>query len=294
MKTASYILLDVFTDRQFEGNQLAVFPGGELDDATMQNIARELNLAETVFLTRGGDGTAAALRIFTPGREVLFAGHPTIGTAVAMVEELRWVDEQTPTFVLRERIGNIAIEVERGERTTAWLTTPETKFGGMISRDIAAAMLHLEHDAVRDDVAAEPAGAGSTFLYVPLKERADVDRARVDEAALRSYVGTKDIVGVYLFAQTPDGAYARMFAPMSGIAEDPATGGATGPLYMLLAKHGSLERRERFVNEQGVAMGRRSVIHVRCAWEGERLARVDIGGNAVIVGRGELVVPNAS
>lgn len=293
MTTASYILLDVFTERQFEGNQLAVFPGGELDDATMQNVARELNLAETVFLTRGGDGVAATLRIFTPGREVLFAGHPTIGTAVAMVEELRWIDEGTSRFVLRERIGDIAIEVERGERTTAWLTTPETKFGAMLSRDIAAAMLHLENDAVRDDVAAQPAGAGSTFLYVPLKEKAGVDRARIDEAALRSYVGTKDIVGVYLFAQTPEGAYARMFAPMSGIAEDPATGSATGPLYMLLAKHGSLERRERFVNEQGVAMGRRSVIQVRCSWDGDRLERVDIGGNAVIVGRGELGVSGA-
>ena len=294
MTTARYILLDVFTDRQFEGNQLAVFPECAIDDESMQRIARELNLAETVFLQRGAGDVAGELRIFTPGREVLFAGHPTIGTAIAMAEELRWIGEGTNAFVLRERIGDITIELERGTPTTAWLTVPETHFGAMVSRDVAAAMLRLESDTVRDDVSPQVAGAGSSFLYVPLRTKADVDRAQIDEPSLRNYVGKKDIVGVYLFAQSDEGAYSRMFAPMAGIAEDPATGSAAGPLYALLANNGALVRRERFVNEQGVAMGRRSVIHIRCAWNGERLERVDVGGTAVIVGHGEMVVPGAA
>ncbi|MEO9170010.1 MAG: PhzF family phenazine biosynthesis protein [Candidatus Baltobacteraceae bacterium] len=290
MTNARYLLLDVFSDRQFLGNQLAVFPDCTLDDATMQQVARELNLAETVFLTRGGDGVAASLRIFTPRRELHFAGHPTIGTAIAIVEQLQWVAPDAKGFVLREAVGDIAISIERGAMTTAWMTTPDTHFGSMVSRDIAAAMLRLEIDCVREDVASQVAGAGSSFLFIPLKTNADVDRADLDEPSMRNYVGSKDIAGIYLFAQNDAGAYARMFAPMSGISEDPATGGATGPLYALLAKHGALEKREQFVNEQGVLMGRRSVLRVRCAWEGHRLARVDVGGNAVIVGHGELVI----
>ncbi|MDQ2865121.1 MAG: PhzF family phenazine biosynthesis protein [Candidatus Eremiobacteraeota bacterium] len=294
MTTARYILLDVFAERAFEGNQLAIFPDCEIDDLAMQRVARELNLAETVFLTRGGTDAAASLRIFTPGREVAFAGHPTIGTAIAMVEELQWIDPGTNAFVLRERVGDIAISIERAAVTTAWLQTPETRFGSMISRDVAAAMLRLESDTVRDDVTPQVAGAGSTFLYVPLRSKVDVDRAEIDEPALRTYVGTKDIVGVYLFAQGDDGAYTRMFAPMSGIAEDPATGSAAGPLYALLARHHALPRREHFVNEQGVLMGRRSVIQIRCVWDGQHLTRVDVGGNAVIVGRGELNLPGTA
>src|SRR5579862_5304928 len=102
MMQAAYLLYDVFTDRPFEGNQLAIFPDATLDDATMQRVARELNLAESVFLARGPAGVAATVRIFTPLREMPFAGHPTIGTSIALVEELQWVAADAFEFVLRE------------------------------------------------------------------------------------------------------------------------------------------------------------------------------------------------
>ncbi len=292
MSTARYLLLDVFTDRPFEGNQLAVFPEGALADRAMQRIARELNLAETVFATRGDGRTAATLRIFTPGREVPFAGHPTIGTAIAIATELQWVDYSVDSFVLRENVGDIPIALERGAVLTAWLTTPPTFLRQTFDREAAAASLGLDLQAVRDDVPPQIAGAGPAFLYIGLTSREAVDRACIDDAALRRMVDYSQIVGVYCFSQEEGGFHARMFAPMSGIPEDPATGSAAGPLCFYLANYSALPKAERFVVLQGVAMGRRSVIHVRCKWDGDTLGQADVGGNAVIVGHGELIVPD--
>jgi trans-2,3-dihydro-3-hydroxyanthranilate isomerase len=286
---AAYLLYDVFTDRMFEGNQLAIFPEAAVDDAAMQRIARELNLAETVFVSRGPEGVAATVRIFTPLQEMAFAGHPTIGTAIAMIEKLRWVEPGTRAFVLREGIGDVSITIDAGSPPVAWLTTPPVRFDATIDRDLAAKMLGLEAGAVRADVPSQIVGAGSPFLYIALRDRDCVDRAVLDEALLRNTTGLEGaIVGVYLFAQTVEGAYARMFAPMSGIAEDPATGSATGPLYAFLARYGALAHRSDFVNEQGVAMGRRSVLRVRLGWDGESLERVEVGGHAVLAGEGRL------
>ena len=258
MTVVDYLLLDVFTDRAFAGNQLAIFPDAAFDDTTMQRVARELNLSESVFLSRADGGAVAALRIFTPGREVHFAGHPTVGTAVALVERLRWPGSDRDAFSLRLRIGDVPIAIERGDPTTAWLTTPPVIFGREIAREDAAAMLGVGVADVRGDLPPQFAGAGNPFLYVPLAAKAAVDRAVLDVTTVREQLGWDDLNGVYLFAQTEDGAYARMFAPMAGIAEDPATGSATGPLYAYLARCGALPRKERFVNEQGVAMGRPS------------------------------------
>jgi len=286
------MLFDVFTDVAFAGNPLAIFPETVFDDATMQRIARELNLSETVFLAPVTDGTAlATLRIFTPEREMLFAGHPTIGTAIALVDHLWWIGPSESAFVLREGIGDVQITIDRGNATTAWLTTPPVIFGREVGRAEAAAMLGIGMADVRGDLPPLLAGAGNPFLYVGLASTAAVDRAVLDVGSVREQLGWNDINGIFLFAQTEEGAYARMLAPMSGISEDPATGSATGPLYAYLAKYGALPRKDRFRNEQGVAMGRRSVLEVRLGWNGEKLAQIEVGGRAVFVGEGKLRVP---
>lgn len=290
MREASYMLFDVFTEVAFAGNQLAIFPDVTLDDASMQRIARELNLAETVFVSPA-DAVLASLRIFTPLAEVPFAGHPTIGTAIALADHLWWIGPNETEFVLREKIGDVPIRLERGEPTTAWLTTPPVEFGRPVGREDAAAILGLEPDDVRDDLPCEFAGAGNVFLYVPLVSKEAVDRAVYDTNAVRRRLPWSPITDVYLFAQSQAGAYSRMFAPMFGIAEDPATGSATGPLYAYLARHGKLERTERFTAEQGVAMGRRSVLHVKLTWNGNDLQAVYVGGNAVFMGEGKLRIP---
>jgi trans-2,3-dihydro-3-hydroxyanthranilate isomerase len=181
-----------------------------------------------------------------------------------------------------------------GEQTTAWLTTPPVSFGREIAREDAASILGVGVADVRGDLPAQLGGAGSPFLYVPLASKAAVDRAVLDVSAVREQLGWNDINGIYFFAQTDDGAYGRMFAPMSGIAEDPATGGATGPLYAYLAKYGALPRKERFVSEQGIAMGRPSVLHVRIRWNDDGPEAIEVGGTAVFVGEGRLRMPDES
>jgi trans-2,3-dihydro-3-hydroxyanthranilate isomerase len=287
---ARYMLFDVFTDVAFAGNQLAVFPETVLGDATMQQIARELNLAETVFVNRSDDA-AARLRIFTPRAEVDFAGHPTIGTAIALVDHLSWIAPDRSSFVLRERVGDVPIAIERTAPTKAWLTMPPVALGEKIPSAAAAAVLDLSAADVRNDIPCQFASAGNPFLYVPLVSQEAVDRAVCEEAALRKLVPSNPATAVYLFAQTADGAYARMFGPALGVPEDPATGSATGPLYTYLAAYGLLPRKERFVNEQGVAMGRRSVLYVRLTWAGESLRTVEVGGSALLVGEGTLRIP---
>lgn len=292
MIEARYMLLDVFTDVAFAGNQLAIFPETKLDDATMQRVARELNLSESVFLSPGDDEAVASLRIFTPLAEIPFAGHPTIGTAIALADHLWWVGPNESSFVMRERVGDVAIRLERGVTTTAWLTTPPVAFGTAIASEDAAAILGLPVEMVRSDLPCQYAGAGAPFLYVPLVSPDAVDRAVYDIGAARRLLPQGEIADAFPFALTPDGAYARMFAPAFGIAEDPATGSAMGPLYAYLAKHGVLERKERFVNEQGVAMGRRSVIGVRLVWQGDALEAIEVGGSAVYIGEGMLRIPD--
>ncbi len=291
MTEAGYLLYDVFTDRALEGNPLAIFPDSALDDATMQAVARELNLAESVFLARGQAGIAATVRIFTPLREMPFAGHPTIGTSIALVEELQWVAADTYQFVLRERIGDVPVSIDTGPPRVAWLTTPPVTFGTKFERTLAAPLLGLDLAAVRSDLKPQVIGAGAPFLYIALADTAAVDRAVLDEGALRKSTVVSSIVGVYVFAQTAEGAYARMFAPMSGIAEDPATGSATGPLYAYLARHGKLAAGNEFVNRQGVALGRPSTLRVRLVYDGDALKRVEVGGSAVLVGKGQLFLP---
>jgi len=292
MIEAPYMLFDVFTATAFAGNQLAIFPKTSLDDATMQKIARELNLSETVFLSPVEDGEVlASLRIFTPEREVPFAGHPTIGTAIALVDHLWWTGPNETSFVLRERVGDIPIAIERGTPTLAWLTTPPVTLDRTIHQEDAAAVLGLAPEDVRADLPSQFATAGNPFLYIPLVSKDAVDRAIYDAVAVRARLPWSEYTDIYLFAATEDGTYGRMFAPQFGIAEDPATGSATGPLYAYLAAYGKIPKRERFVSEQGVAMGRKSVLQVRLKWRDGKPSSIQIGGCAVFVGEGRLYVP---
>lgn len=285
-----YLLFDVFAEHAFEGNQLAVFPeAGGLDDSTMQRLANELNLAESIFLTRTGDDeTPARVRIFTPGREVPFAGHPTVGATIAIADVLRWVPHEVTSFTLDERVGPVSVRVERNAGTIAWLGTPPVKLLDTLTRSQAAAILSLPENRVHRALPPQVASAGNPFLYIALPDRAAVDDAMLDQRAIPPEVVQK-IVGVFLFAQTDRGTYGRMFAPMSGIAEDPATGSATGPLYVYLIEHGGLPRESRsYVSEQGVKLGRRSVLHVRVDVESDKIAGVEVGGRAIQVGSGTI------
>lgn len=287
-----YLLFDVFAEQPFQGNQLAVFPdAGGLDDATMQRLANELNLAESIFLTRTGDEREpAVVRIFTPKHEVPFAGHPTVGATVAIADVLRWLPRTVTQFVLKERVGDVAVRVERNGVTTAWLRTPPVTLEQTFSRDEGAALLGLSADRVREDLPVQIAGAGSPFLYIPLVDQAAVDAAVLSQGSIDAPIKDAAAIGVFLFAQTAQGTYARMFAPAFGIAEDPATGSAHGPLYAYLLAHGALPKRSAsYVSEQGVKLGRRSVLHIRLGVSGDAFEYVDVGGQAIHVGGGTIL-----
>jgi trans-2,3-dihydro-3-hydroxyanthranilate isomerase len=288
-----YLVVDVFTETPFEGNPVAVFPDAVgLSDELMQTLARELNLSETTFVFPPEDAAIAArLRIFTPGVEIPFAGHPTIGTAYALVA-LGRIAEGATSFMLQENVGPIPIRLERRDPFLAWLRTPPIVFGATFARGAVAAALGLRESELIEGRPAQVVSAGNPFLFVPLRDRAHVDRSELDAAAIERVAPGASLNGVFVFAPSPNGVYARMFAPMSGIREDPATGSATGPLGAYLAEYGLVEKRDgvQFTNEQGVKMRRRSLIYAILHVCNGTLETVEVGGSAVRVIEGILSV----
>jgi len=282
-RTFRYRVVDVFAERPLEGNPLAVFPEARgLDDATMQAIARELNLSETVFsLPSDRPECAVRLRIFTPAREMPFAGHPTIGGAFVLLDE-GIVAGRPERFLLEEGIGPVSVEAERGPQPMLWLTTPPIRDGRLYDPDLCAHALGL---ARSDLVGISPQwlSAGNPTVYVAVKSRDAVDSSWLDTAGSRMLQKPGDEPScVFVFTPTGDGAYSRMFAPEYGIVEDPATGSSTGPLAAFMMRHGlaPTSAGTRLRCEQGTRMGRRSILHVRV--RGERGAEgIDVGGNVI-------------
>ena len=275
-----YLTMDVFSEKVLQGNQLAVFPTGqEIPGSTMQQIASELNLAETAFIAPATrSDCAVSVRIFTPRRELSFAGHPTIGTSFVVVAE-QFVPGGTSEFFLDEKIGPVRIRVEHGARPLIWLSTPPISFGKLYEADRCAQALGLDVGDLLQ-VSPQVVSAGNRTLIVAVRDKEQVDRVTFDSAGL-SRLKSKDDppLLVMIFTPTPDGAYSRVFGPEFGVPEDPATGSATGPLAAFMVRNGfvSGEAGTEFVSEQGVKMGRRGVLHVRLSGE-NGVDGIEIGG----------------
>jgi len=288
MKSYRYKVVDVFTTEALQGNALAVFPdASDLDATTMQKIARELNLTETAFvLPATREDCAVSLRIFTPAKELEFAGHPTVGGAFVLLEE-GIVPKNSSAFVVEEQIGPVPIRIGPGPRLMIWLRTPPIREGRCYDSALCAAALGLEP---QDLLPIEPQllNAGNPTVIVAAKDKAAVDRSWLDLAGQKTLKGGgSEPFCVFLFTPTPEGAYARMFAPEYGIVEDAATGSSTGPLaaYMIRHKLVSGQTGTRFVSEQGTKMGRRSFLHVEI--QGERGADgIYVGGHVTPVAEG--------
>jgi trans-2,3-dihydro-3-hydroxyanthranilate isomerase len=292
-----FVTVDVFTTVAFEGNPLAVFTDAAgLDTEAMQRIACELNLSETTFVFPPDDPQHnAKVRIFTPRSELPFAGHPTVGTAYVLHG-----DSSATSLVLEEGIGPVPVRVARADDGAMqfWLTTPRITFGERVDPKPVAEALGLKRNDILVDVPPEIAGAGPRFLFVALKNREAVDRIeQLDARALRAVVPDMP-TGVFVFArlEESDGeagdtyaVYSRMFAPDIGVAEDPATGSATGPLAALMMRRGllPLENGLRLVSEQGTKMGRRSLLHVLVHIDGTADPVIEVGGSVVPIATGE-------
>lgn len=273
-----YDVVDVFTQSPLEGNPLAVFlDPGELDSETMQRIARELNLAETAFLLPATRGDCALrVRIFTPAREMRFAGHPTVGSAY-VARRRGLIPANATEFSFEENVGAVPVRVDADG--SIWLTTPPISKGTTFERAACAHAVGLREEELLPNVPCQVLTAGNPNLYVAVRDKAAVDRASADSAALQAlYAGEKEPLCAFVFTPVAQGAYSRMFAPKLGVTEDPATGSATGPLAAFMMEHGLAPHADgtRFFSEQGVKMGRRSLLHV--------IVRGAYGSDAIEVG----------
>ena len=299
-----YLHLDVFTDRPFEGNQLAVFPEPppDIDPALMQRIAAEMNFSESTFIfPRQGNGDVK-MRIFTPAEELPIAGHPTIGSTFALAAE-RVIADGRDEFVFELGVGPtpVSLEWKNGRLDFAWMTQPLPNFGTASNPRVFAPALGVSEADTMGSAPAQSISCGVPFLFVPLLSRDAVDRVSLDRRAYAAACQQAGLKELPLFVFTParhgssgdETVYSRMLAPGFGITEDPATGSASGPLGCFLVRHGLVDtnRARSFVSLQGVAMGRPSRIHISIDTDGGKITRVRVGGRAVIVGTGELTVP---
>ena len=301
MTKRRYLHLDVFTDRPFVGNQLAVFPDAAgLDSDIMQRIAREIAFPETTFvLPAEASGTDVRVRIFTPATELPMAGHPTIGTTFALAHEQAIVPPRS-TVVFGLGVGPTAVrlEWEANRLQFAWMTQSVPQFGAMPSdlKSLALALGIAESDIRDSKLPVQEVSSGVPFLFVPLISRRAVDAVVLDRTALQRFFRLANIPErpVFVFSQESAGddatVFSRMFAPVFGIAEDPATGGAGGPLGGFLVHHGavSADRAARMVSLQGVKMGRPSRIHISIGMQNGLIADVRVGGRAVLVAEGTM------
>jgi trans-2,3-dihydro-3-hydroxyanthranilate isomerase len=290
----AYYIVDVFTAVPLLGNPLAVFPDATgVDSGTMQRIAREVNLSETTFiLPRESDDVRTRVRIFSPGSELQFAGHPTIGTAFVM-RTLGIVPRSSKNFVLQENVGEVAVRVDDGEDPIIWLTTPPIEKQGEYARERCAAMVGLQSDQLVANVPCEVLSAGNSFIFVAVDRPATVDQARLDVAVFEQIVKDRSTpTSVFVFAATDTGAYSRMFGPQLGVAEDPATGSAAGPLALFMMKYGLAQSGDgtRFVSEQGTQMGRQSFCHVHVHGEGGA-GGIEVGGHVAELAKAVMRIP---
>jgi trans-2,3-dihydro-3-hydroxyanthranilate isomerase len=299
MRRVHYHLIDVFTDRAFGGNPLAVVTNGRgVSDETMQAVAKELNLSETTFVLPPDDPRHHwRVRIFTPGSELPMAGHPTVGTTFVLAREHMIPRAGREShIVLEEGVGPVPVRVEfeGDEPVFAEMSQPLPTFGRRLDdRKAVAAMLSLEEADLEPGLPVEVVSCGVPFLYVPLRGLDAARRARPRGDLIERASGEHGIPPeVFVFTREVEGAgstvHSRMFAPGLGIAEDPATGAASGPLGCYLVRHGLVGRDAvaEVVSEQGIEMGRPSYVRIRIERSGDDITAVRVGGQCHFMGEG--------
>jgi trans-2,3-dihydro-3-hydroxyanthranilate isomerase len=273
-----YVVADVFTETPLAGNQLAVFTDArDIPENVLQRLAREMNFSETVFVyPAAGDGHVR-IRIFTPALELPFAGHPVLGTAFVLAGPL-----QLEEIHLEMGVGVVPVRLEREEARIVfgWMQQPIPRWEPFDREDELLAALGVEQSGLP----VELYDLGP-HVYVELDSPEQVAALEPDLAVLAGIHA-----GVNAFARSGSRWKTRMFAPAFGVAEDPATGSAAGPLAVHLARHGRIGFGEEIEIEQGAEIARPSRLYARVEGSPEQIERVEVGGSAVIVARGEFRV----
>jgi trans-2,3-dihydro-3-hydroxyanthranilate isomerase len=277
-----YVVADVFTDAPLTGNQLAVFTDATgLPEELLQPLALEIGFSETVYVLRPEGEGHARMRIFTPNTELPFAGHPTLGTAFVLGGPL-----QLGVINLETGVGVVSVELTRDESgriVFGRMSQPVPTWGPFEEPGLLAAL-----GVERSELPVEAYDNGVLHAYVGLPSREAVAALRPDWNALLGF----GLVGVNCFAGEGTSWKTRMFSPVDGVGEDAATGSAAGPLAVHLARHGRIPFGEEIEIEQGTEISRPSRLYARVEGSPERIERVEVGGSAVIVARGEFRLPS--
>lgn len=279
MRTLDYRICDVFTDRVLAGNALAVFTDpGDLDGATMQALAREMNLSETTFVLPPTIASAhARIRIFTPTTELPFAGHPTLGTAFVLAAS---IPDDVIRLEMESGIVPVSLSREGASVRFGWMTQPSLRYQPYSSAEEAMAALGVRRSGLPIDLYDN----GPQYVLLEVETAEAVEALQPDLGRLCA-LGK---VAFSVFARGQGRWKCRVFAPGGGVPEDPATGSAAGALALHLARHARIRFGDEIVIEQGAEVGRPSTIHARAIGSAEDVQAVEAGGSAVMVGAGQL------
>ena len=294
-----FILVDVFTSRPFGGNQLAVFTdGAALSSSEMQELAHEMNFSESTFVMPPDSSGARRVRIFTPTHEMPMAGHPTVGTTwVLATRGDIALDSASVDATLHLGIGPVTVTVENtgGQPDFVWMAHREPEFGAKRrDRGRIAKTLGINSADIRDDLPIQIASTGFPFIFVPIRTLDALAKCAPNAPALAAlFKPGEQILPIYMFVANESGEFAprsRMFAPFTGVSEDPATGSASAPFGAYAATYGLINPAPKasFVIQQGVEMGRPSEIHVEVARKDSGGFAIRIGGRCAIVGEGSM------
>ena len=292
-----YYICDVFTETRFGGNQLAVLPQAVgLSTQQMQEIAREFNFSETTFVFPARAGHTRHVRIFTPAREIPFAGHPNVGTAFVLASAGEFGEIKSSLTVTFEEEGglvSVTIQEAGGKVASCELTAPQSlSFGKTLPVELVAAAISIDSkDVVTKTHGPQVASVGLPFIMVELRDRSVLERARISMSGFEALAAEDVMPDVYLYVRGTDGfdIRARMFAPLSGVPEDPATGSANCALAGLLA-HYSQDPNGSFSWRiaQGVEMGRPSTLIARAEKKDGVVQTTRIGGATILVSEGTI------
>jgi trans-2,3-dihydro-3-hydroxyanthranilate isomerase len=285
MQSFRYVFVDVFTDHVLAGNPLAVFTDArDIPEHLLQAIAREINFSETVFCYPAESNGHARIRIFTPASEVPFAGHPTLGTAFVLAAPM-----QIGSITLETGSGDITVELERdegGRIVFGRMSQPIPRIETFPESEELLVALGLE----RSELPVELYDNGIRHVFIGLGSEKEVAALDPDSKTLAAF----GPIGVNCFAGSGLSWKTRCFVPELGVSEDPATGSAAGPLALHLARHGLVPFGAQIEISQGTEVGRPSTLYASAHGSAEAVERVEVGGRAVVVARGEFALPSGA
>ncbi|MBN1256415.1 MAG: PhzF family phenazine biosynthesis protein [Planctomycetes bacterium] len=292
MAAIQFYILDVFAEEKYAGNQLAVIRNAaEMTDRQMQKIAKEMNYSETTFIISGQQQDGGyKVRIFTPEAEVPFAGHPTLGTAYLIRNEIQ--TEPAAEIVLNLKAGRIPVTFDSASEIL-WMKTLEPVFGECFDREVIARILQIAPEAVDANFPIQSVSTGLPFILVPLKNLAAVKQARINKDKLFALVRETEAKMIMGFCpetyHQENQINCRVFCDYYGFAEDPAAGSANSCLAGYLSKYQYFGADKVYIRvEQGYEIGRPSLLYLRAEVQAGKID-VSVGGKVVMIAKGELV-----